>query len=160
MTERPGHCPHLGLKPNRAIRFSSPTPEHRCYVSGEAQDIPVDQANYCLSQNHVSCPLYMGLSLPSTAPSASARMPFLQGGLRGWFTSLNPRDRTIYGAVLVIVLIMVGMYLALGMQLLLPATTIGIESNPDSNSPQRTSDTGILPSDVLPTATPVMIPYE
>lgn len=39
MVEPSGHCPYLGLKQNQAIRFASPTPEHRCYAAGQAQEI-------------------------------------------------------------------------------------------------------------------------
>ncbi len=60
MTEVATHCPYIGLKQNRAIRFSTSTAEHRCYISGDAMDIPVDQASYCLTQFHTQCPLYMG----------------------------------------------------------------------------------------------------
>ena len=60
MTEVATHCPYIGLKQNRAIRFSTATAEHRCYISGDAMDIPVDQASYCLTQFHTQCPLYMG----------------------------------------------------------------------------------------------------
>ena len=62
MSDGAKHCPYVGLKQNRSIQFSTPTAEHRCYVSGDAMDIPVDQASYCLSQFHTQCPLYMGSS--------------------------------------------------------------------------------------------------
>lgn len=60
MSEGAPHCPFIGLKQNRAIRFSTPTAEHRCYINGEATEVPVDQASYCLSPFHTQCPLYMG----------------------------------------------------------------------------------------------------
>ena len=60
MSEVATHCPYIGLKQNRAIRFSTATAEHRCHISGDAMDIPVDQASYCLTQFHTQCPLYMG----------------------------------------------------------------------------------------------------
>ena len=62
MSDGAKHCPYVGLKQNRSIQFSTPTAEHRCYVSGDALEIPVDQASYCLSQFHTQCPLYMGSS--------------------------------------------------------------------------------------------------
>jgi spore germination protein GerM len=62
MSDGAKHCPYVGLKQNRSIQFSTPTAEHRCYVSGDAMEIPVDQASYCLSQFHTQCPLYMGSS--------------------------------------------------------------------------------------------------
>src|SRR3954467_15295453 len=99
MTEPNGPCPSLGLKQNRAIRFASPTPEHRCYVSGEPLEIPVDQASYCLSQGHVHCPLYMGLTVPTTSDTPTVvggALVVPAGGVRGWLTTLSPRDRAIY----------------------------------------------------------------
>lgn len=68
------HCPYVGLRQNKAIQFSTPTAEHRCYVSGDALDIPVDQASYCLSQFHTQCPLYMGsLSTPKKPESVGTK---------------------------------------------------------------------------------------
>ncbi len=68
MSEGATHCPYIGLKQNRAIRFSTPIAEHRCYINGEATEIPVDQSSYCLSQFHTQCPLYMGsLASPKKA---------------------------------------------------------------------------------------------
>ncbi len=99
MTEPNSHCPYLGLKQNRAIRFAAPTPEHRCFVSGEPLEIPVDQASYCLAQGHVHCPLYMGLTVPTTndAPTpfggiatAGGALVAPTGGMRGWLGTLSP----------------------------------------------------------------------
>src|SRR5512138_5085 len=119
MVEPTGHCPYLGLKQNRAIRFASPTPEHRCYISGEPLEIPVDQASYCLSQGHIHCPLYMGLTIPTTSDatavlaSAAAVSP---SGLRGWYATLSPRDRTVYAIMLAMLAIIVAIYLFVGLQ--------------------------------------------
>jgi spore germination protein GerM len=126
MTEPNSHCPYLGLKQNRAIRFASPTPEHRCYVSGEALEIPVDQANYCLSQGHVHCPLYMGLTVPTTsdAPTMIGGMAAAggalaaTGGMRGWLSTLPPRDRAIYAIMISMLAIIVAIYLLVGLQTL------------------------------------------
>ena len=74
MSDGAKHCPYVGLKQNRSIQFSTPTAEHRCYVSGDAMDIPVDQASYCLSQFHTQCPLYMGSSAsPKKSVSTSPK---------------------------------------------------------------------------------------
>src|SRR5262245_13563303 len=126
MVEQSGHCPYLGLKQNRAIRFASPTPEHRCYVTGDPQEIPVDQAEYCLSSGHVRCPLYMGLGVPTTsigggsAATLSAQ-PMPRNWLVGWLASLSLRDRLIYGALLALLLLIVGIYAVASAQLFLPA---------------------------------------
>ncbi|MGQ9528425.1 hypothetical protein [Chloroflexus sp.] len=123
MLEPSGHCPYLGLKQNQAIRFASPTPEHRCYASGQAQEIPrVEpdyQVRYCLSTDHVRCPLYMGMPLPTTSapevvpagvPSIMVSSPPSPSpGLRAWLSDLTPRDRLIYTVLLsVLVIALIG----------------------------------------------------
>ena len=123
MLEPSGHCPYLGLKQNQAIRFASPTPEHRCYASGQAQEIPrVEpdyQVRYCLSTDHVRCPLYMGMPLPTTSapevvpagvPSIMVSSPPSPSpGLRAWLADLTPRDRLIYTVLLsVLVIALIG----------------------------------------------------
>ena len=119
MVEPSGHCPYLGLKQNQAIRFASPTTEHRCYVSGQGQEIPVRQGEYCLSPGHINCPLYIGLSLPST-PSSRHRVEALPAlppaGLGSWVQSLSPRDRTIYALLVGLGVIVLSIYtfLAIG----------------------------------------------
>jgi spore germination protein GerM len=127
MTEPTGHCPYLGLKQNRAIRFASPTPEHRCYVSGEPLEIPVDQASYCLAQGHVHCPLYMGLTVPTTSdtPTVIGAVPVPggalmapTGGMRGWLGTLSPRDRAIYAIMISMLALIVAIYLFVGLQTL------------------------------------------
>lgn len=127
MTEPNGHCPYLGLKQNRAIRFASPTPEHRCYVSGEPLEIPVDQASYCLAQGHVHCPLYMGLTVPTTSdapvliggvPMPAGALAAPSGGMRGWLGTLSPRDRAIYAIMISMLAIIVAIYLFVGLQTL------------------------------------------
>lgn len=141
MVEPSGHCPYLGLKQNRAIRFASPTPEHRCYVTGEPQDIPVDQATFCLSQGHVNCPLYMGLNPPSTSPYLRPVEAIPQGGLRGWLRSLSPRDRAIYTMLLGLLVVVIGIYVAVGARLLTGESTVG------DNTPVQ------IPASVTATAT-------
>ncbi|MBC8077645.1 MAG: hypothetical protein H7Y32_16335, partial [Chloroflexales bacterium] len=118
MIEPSGHCPYLGLKQNRAIRFASPTPEHRCYVTGDPQEIPVDQATRCLSSGHVQCPLYMGLPAPTTLPPTLVPLPLPRQGLLGWLGGLSPRDRIIYGALLALLVAIMGIYALAGAQLL------------------------------------------
>ncbi len=115
MNER-SHCPYLGLRQNRAIRFATPTPEHRCYVNGEAQEIPVDQRAYCLSINHLSCPLYTGQWSPTTAAAAGTgalAIPRRASGA-GW----RGREPMFYFALaamaglILLTLIWVGIYAA------------------------------------------------
>src|SRR5689334_22273491 len=127
MTEPNAHCPYLGLKQNRAIRFASPTPEHRCFVSGEPLEIPVDQASYCLAQGHVHCPLYMGLTVPTTGDTPTAiggivtaggALVAPTGGMRGWLATLSPRDRAIYAIMISMLVIIVAIYLLVGLQTL------------------------------------------
>ncbi len=187
MVKPSGHCPHLGLKQNRAIRFASPTPEHRCYVTGEAQDIPVDQTTYCLSQGHVNCPLYMGLTPPSTSPYLKSVEAVPRGGLRGWLRGLSPRDRAIYTGLLGLLVVVIGFYITVGVRLLLNdhgiggsnalplptqtaelvvATTSSVTSTPTSSpTPTLTATASATPSvtttpsvTMTPTSTPSVTP--
>jgi spore germination protein GerM len=175
MVEPTGHCPYLGLKQNRAIRFSSPTPEHRCYVGGEPIEIPVDQASYCLSRGHVNCPLYMGLSVPTTTAVAAgtAAQTLPAAGMRGWLTSLPPRDRAIYALMIGMLALIVLIYLVAGIQSLsqpgapptapatLPATTgsgdaATVIPTPSTAATQQPSATPEAPTaSPPPTDTPV-----
>jgi spore germination protein GerM len=138
MVEPTGHCPYLGLKQNRAIRFSSPTPEHRCYVGGEPIEIPVDQASYCLSRGHVNCPLYMGLSIPTTTAVAAgaAAQTLPAAGMRGWLTSLPPRDRAIYALMIGMLALIVLIYLVAGLQ------SLGQPGGPPPTVPATLPPTG------------------
>ncbi|NWG19845.1 MAG: GerMN domain-containing protein [Chloroflexi bacterium] len=152
-----GYCPYLGLKQNRAIRFSSPTPEHRCYVSGEAIEIPVDQASFCLARNHVQCPLYMGLTLPSTPVASSAPVAAVAppGGLRGWFSTLSPRDRAIYALMIAMLAIIVLIYLFAGLQSL----NSGLSIVPTAAAPLPTSGGAAgVPKTVTTTPSATVLP--
>lgn len=165
-----GYCPYLGLKQNRAIRFSSPTPEHRCYVGGEPVEIPVDQSAFCLSRNHVQCPLYMGLTFPSIAatvsPSGAATMA--PGGLRGWLRTLSPRDRAIYALMLGMLALIVLVYAIAGWQALTgsgpvtgapsPTNVAPPETATATPSPQATPSATATPLPPTPTALPTSTP--
>lgn len=156
-----GYCPYLGLKQNRAIRFSSPTPEHRCYISGEPLEILVDQPGFCLSRNHVQCPLYMGLTAPSTPATltTASSTAAAAGGLRGWFGTLSPRDRVIYALMLGMLALIMLIYLFAGLQSLNSTVT-----NPPSatSAPtlggavgvQHTATTGVTELPASATAAP------
>ncbi len=154
MVKPSSHCPHVGLKQNRAIRFASPTAEHRCYVTGDAQEIPVDQANYCLCPEHVNCPLYMGLSMTST--TNTDRMTTISTpttGIRGWLASLSRRDRIIYGTLLSVMLTILGLYIVLAVQLLLQD---GGSESPAVDAASRTLEptTAAVSAATTPTDTP------
>jgi len=164
------YCPYLGLKQNRAIRFSSPTPEHRCYVGGEPVEIPVDQSAFCLSRNHVQCPLYMGLTLPSipatVSPSGAATVA--PDGLRGWLGTLSPRDRAIYALMLGMLAIIVLVYAIAGWQALMdgtpstgapsPTTAGALATETATLSPQPTPSATATPLPPTPTALPTSTP--
>ncbi len=167
MLEPSGHCPYLGLKQNQAIRFASPTPEHRCYASGQAQDIPSPameyQVRYCLSAAHVRCPLYTGSGLPST-PSLSAGAAALNiakppQGLRGWFVALSPRDRMIYIGLLALLVCIFVVYSIAGINLLRNNGFFGQENIP---SPQPSLplvvDATHTPSPTMTVVTPTISP--
>ncbi len=112
MNER-AHCPYLGLRQNRAIRFASPTAEHRCYVAGDAQEIPVDQRAYCLSGDHRTCPLYTGEwgSTTSGAVGAGGVLAFARRGQRA---STRGRDTLFYLLVVGLVLTITAVWLGIG----------------------------------------------
>jgi spore germination protein GerM len=166
MVEPTGHCPYVGLKQNRAIRFASPTSEHRCYVSGEPLDIPVDQATYCLSQGHVHCPLYMGLTVPTTTDT----LPTVVGGVaavpatgvRGWYATLSRRDRIVYAIMLALLAIIVSVYLYVGLNEFLArngpidigAVPTGAPSVPATQEPAiGENSTASVPTELPPTPT-------
>ncbi|KAB8140423.1 GerMN domain-containing protein [Chloroflexia bacterium SDU3-3] len=160
--EPSGHCPYLGLKQNRAIRFASPTTEHRCYVSGEPIDIPVNQASFCLAAGHVHCPLYTGSMLPTTqdVPAPPAEPPAqAEGGMRSWLATLAPRDRAIYTLMLVMLGLIGVISLTLGLRAIWGK---GQASAAPTASPQLAT---LVPTDstahasvtVLP-ATPTVLP--
>jgi len=107
------HCPYLGLRQNRAIRFASPTAEHRCYVAGDAQEIPVDQRAYCLSGNHRTCPLYTG-EWGATTSGAVGAGGVLALGRRGQRARTGGRDTLFYALVVGLVLTITAVWLGIG----------------------------------------------
>ncbi|HJZ49603.1 MAG TPA: GerMN domain-containing protein [Roseiflexaceae bacterium] len=161
MTEPTSHCPYLGLKQNRAIRFASPTPEHRCFVSGEPLEIPVDQASYCLSQGHVHCPLYMGLTLPTTSdaptligglPPSGGALVAPSGGVRGWLGTLSPRDRAIYAIMISMLAIIVAIYLFVGLQTLFRRGEEPLVGTQPTLAPAADTAQATQPAALAPTA--------
>ena len=160
MVEPSHHCPYVGLKQNRAIRFAAPTPEHRCYVGGKPIEIPVDQARYCLSQDHTQCPLYLGLLNPaeddSQAPLVWDDDTPAAGGLRGWLTTLSPRDRRIYLAMLGILALIALITLGVGLRALLP----GDEPAPTPTLVVRAPTLSLTAGATLETAAPTAIQTE
>jgi hypothetical protein len=151
MVEPSGHCPYLGLKQNQAIRFASPTAEHRCYVTGQAQEIPVAQGDYCLSSGHINCPLYIGLSQPTT-PSVRTKIderPAPSRGFLGWMGGLAPRDRLIYSLLVGLLLLIFAIYAAAGVNLLV---TNGLAGEP---SPTALPVATLTPA---PSATATLVP--
>lgn len=136
MSVRKTHCPYLGLRQNREVRFSTPSTEHRCYASGEAMQIPVDQSSYCLSQFHTQCPLYMGSVIaPKDDDERATIIPKSSSVRRSKEMQQNPRDSqrntpsrrqtapqprispTVYGLLLGVLLVAVVVYIYAGNQL-------------------------------------------
>lgn len=177
MTEPTGHCPYVGLKQNRAIRFAAPTPEHRCYITGEPLEIPVEQAHYCLSSGHIHCPLYTGSGLATMSEElaideyvAAERAP----GLRGWLGSLQPRDRAVYVVMLALLLLIALVALIMGLRALSPVniadggnvpTAPAVSSVVPTEAPvagvATITATAALPTPTdLPTSTPRVLPTE
>ena len=168
--EPSGHCPYLGLKQNRAIRFASPTPEHRCYVSGDAIDIPVDQASFCLAQGHVQCPLYTGSMLPTIDQPAIAgtlgqitNAPAPAGTLRSWLGTLPPRDRAVYALMVGMLGLILVIYLFAGAQSLLggagqPTPSAAPITGVTTAQPSVAATYAPSPVAATPTALPTTLP--
>ncbi len=121
MEGRSRHCPHLGLKHTRSIRFSSPTPEHRCYIFGDPMDINVDQRIFCLSERHVECPRFAGQEAPPVAVVAPTAKPNRRASPRtpsatrarneSFFQRIPRRERILYfslGGLLLFILAIYG----------------------------------------------------
>ncbi len=164
MLEPTGHCPYLGLKQNQAIRFASPTPEHRCYATGQAQEIPSTppeyQINFCLSADHIRCPLYTGMVLPSTPVPVSAPPiePALAsvGGLRGWLAGLPARDRAIYGMLLTLLGVILVVYAVAGVGLIREGAFSG--GPPSAPTSTEEAGPGVLAPPPAATATRTATP--
>jgi hypothetical protein len=160
MVEPTGHCPYLGLKQNQAIRFASPTPEHRCYAAGQAQEIPLTPADYqsafCLSPNHINCPLYTGSRLPSTSTVAVA--PRLEpsmvsgGGLGGWLAGLPTRDRLIYMGLVGLLGVILAIYALAGFGMLRDGSLFGSGGTPPIGEPSAAPPGSSTPPSVSATA--------
>lgn len=170
MEGRQRHCPHLGLKHTRAIRFSSPTPEHRCYIFGEPLPIHVDQATYCLGARYPECPRFAGQEPP---PSATVAPP--RGAARGgralrpagevspwtrFWGQLGKRERILYLSLVGVLLLILASYgIIVGM--VLPARERAVTPTPWPTLPTvlavqatATARPTERPSPPPPTATP------
>lgn len=175
MQQPTGHCPYVGLKQNRAIRFAAPTPEHRCYVTGEPIEIPVDQAHYCLSSGHIHCPLYTGSGLATMSIDGAVDdyvAPAPPAGVGGWISSLSPRDRAIYMLMLGLLVLIAIVAIVAGVRVLAPAGNARIPTLPVPTDPIHPTQaaivdaasevpTAVLPTPTdLPTSTPRVLPTE
>jgi len=152
MVEPTSHCPYLGLKQNQAIRFASPTPEHRCYAAGLAQEIPLTptdyQHHYCLSPNHVRCPLYTGSGVASTpipAPVPQRKRTSSTGSVGNWLVGLPLRDRMIYLGLLILLGLILISYALAGLGLLQNGTLFGVPDRPTLPGSSEPTLIGITP---------------
>ncbi len=162
MEGRQRHCPHLGLKHTRAIRFSNPTPEHRCYIFGEPLPIHVDQASYCLGPRYPECPRFAGQEPPPATGVASgaaagrggrALRPTGEGSpwARFW-GQLGKRERILYLSLVGVLLLILASYgIIVGM--VLPARERAVTPTPWPTLPTVPA---VQPTATLvPTDTPV-----
>ncbi|MGC9025547.1 MAG: GerMN domain-containing protein [Chloroflexia bacterium] len=95
------------MKHTRSIRFSSPTPEHRCYIFGEPLPIHVDQRTYCLGERYVECPRFAGQEAPPVAAPVPERAgPRPPSRLARFWGGMSRRDRILY-------LVLVGLLVAI-----------------------------------------------
>ncbi len=172
MEGRSRHCPHLGLKHTRSIRFSSPTPEHRCYIFGDPLDISVDQRVYCLSERHVECPRFAGQEAPpiptvtaTARPNRRTTTPRTPSAARaregGFFQRLPRRERALYfslGGLLLVILAIWGILIGVVIpsrngraQVPTAAPTTALAVVPTSGEAQATQTAPL----VIPTFTPL-----
>ncbi|MBN1485563.1 MAG: GerMN domain-containing protein [Chloroflexia bacterium] len=152
------HCPHLGLKHTKAIRFSSPTEEHRCYIFGDPLPIEVDQQKFCLSEGYVNCPRFTGAEPPpldtlqhaagerGTARSTASRQrrPRQPSALALFWQQLSPVNRALYLSLvgfLLLILIAYGVIIGIvlpardGSGTPTPAATAIPPTSPGATSP-------------------------
>ncbi|MGH2633440.1 MAG: LysM peptidoglycan-binding domain-containing protein [Tepidiformaceae bacterium] len=74
-----GVCPYLGLADDADSHATFPTEAHRCYrLPNPTRIASTHQDTYCLAENHVNCPVYLGEGVPGTARQAAAAVPAAQ----------------------------------------------------------------------------------
>ncbi len=157
MESRSRYCPHLGLKHTRSIRFSSPTPEHRCYIFGEPLPIHVDQRTYCLGERYTECPRFAGQEAPPAAvPAPSRARPRLFSRLAAFWGQLSRRDRLLY---LLLAGLLVAILATYGIIVLVSRGYWGgAGPQPTATSlPPTAIATATLPA-IVPTSTPTSTP--
>jgi spore germination protein GerM len=85
----------------------------------------------------------MGLPAPTTLPPVLAPLPLPRQGLVGWLGGLSPRDRIIYGALLGLLVAIIGIYAVAGAQLI--SSALG-QDLPPSPPPAREATAAAPPS--------------
>jgi LysM repeat protein len=66
-------CPYLGLADDADSHATYATEAHRCYRLPTPTRIATGhQDAYCLGEQHVTCPVYLGEGIPRAAPAAAA----------------------------------------------------------------------------------------
>lgn len=83
-------CPHLGSQEDRATALGYPNPANRCYKQTPPGAIDrATQAEFCLSGNHVNCPIFLEVLPPvETAPQSASKwlLPLL------WLQQIRPKE--------------------------------------------------------------------
>ena len=71
-----GVCPYLGLADDADSHATFPTEAHRCYrLPNPTRIASTHQDTYCLAENHVNCPVYLGEGVPGATRQAAAAVP-------------------------------------------------------------------------------------
>lgn len=71
-----GVCPYLGLADDADSHATFPTEAHRCYrLPNPTRIASTHQDTYCLVENHVNCPVYLGEGVPGASRPAAAAAP-------------------------------------------------------------------------------------
>ena len=67
-------CRHLGLADDAARQYSFPTPDHRCHLTPQREQIDLaHQQRFCLTQTHQNCPWLVVQQRPSPYHSLQGR---------------------------------------------------------------------------------------
>lgn len=115
----------------------------------------------------------MGLTVPTTSDQSPTLVApvVAPSGVRGWFASLTPRDRSVYALMLAMLAVIVAIYLLVGLQTLLGGGQAGVAGEP-TGLPTSAPTAASLPSATgaptqapptptdLPTSTPEPAPTD
>lgn len=90
-------CPFVGTNFDRTVHFGYPTHENVCFAQTRAEGIEIEhQDTFCLTREHVRCPLYI-----KAAPSRTRAVVLAEADDDGESTALTALRYVLLGAVVV-----------------------------------------------------------